>query len=67
MERCSGCRFWELWGTEHDDGSEAHPDDYRGDCRRFPPSVHIDGDDTQFVVTRANVWCGEFQAIQPKG
>lgn len=66
MERCSGCMFWDQWTKRHDDDSAAHPDDYRGECRRYPPSVHIDGGDTEFVTVRANNWCGEFSPTHPK-
>lgn len=55
---CDICRFWYRANRE---------------CRRYPPQhvvePHFDGSDTstQFPVTEADDWCGEFQPGAPLG
>lgn len=53
---CGGCRYWEP-GLGLEKGS--------GACHRFPPSPNPEGGKDWWPVTRANHWCGEFNAPMP--
>jgi len=59
-EKCSGCKFWGLVSTTGDYGDTMHPDDYMGECRRYPPAFRENGLN-EFPGTTASVWCGEFK------
>lgn len=54
-EKCSGCHFW----------LEIH--DERGNCRRKPPVVLWNEDDseavTEWPVVFASQWCGEYKRV----
>jgi hypothetical protein len=56
---CGGCVFFQL--------SEEVETESSGICRRFPPSVFIDGDGDMAKASPfmlASEWCGEFKAKQ---
>lgn len=56
-ETCANCRYF-----------DANEKDEHGECRRFPPVAHIDGDVADiytwfgFPGSKSSVWCGEWSA-----
>ena len=53
MPKCATCAFF-----------VEHSNDEIGDCRRLPPMIFPDGENSigfSFSVTEPNLWCGEFK------
>jgi hypothetical protein len=64
-QNCLNCRFWhiELFYDEADEADE----DFRTECRRFPPQIYEYDRNTLDIntaqpETSGGDWCGEWQA-----
>ena len=71
--RCDNCKFWFEPLKENSNDEFVHPDDYAGDCRRYPPARNMDlspeqraalqwpADGFEFPMSAGGQWCGEFK------
>ena len=60
-KRCGTCVFWRFGCSTDDFDQKLHPDNYIGDCRRYPPMLPGGTEESEFPLVEAGEWCGEYK------